>query len=288
MAEFKQLNKAWDKISEKVEEWGDHGMDMLPNFLVAVMVFVLFIFVSRLTGRLLTKRLQHVSKNEAMNGMLVSVAKIAIMAFGILTCLGILHLDKTVATILAGIGIVGLAFSFAFQHTAHNLLSGIIIVSKSTINVGHMVEINGVTGIVTRIGLRSTYVNNTEGQIVCIPNRLVTDENYKDFTVLNERRIDLNGHVHYNSDLDLVKKVTIEAVEKLSAIKTDKPIQFYFKEMSDYSLEYVVRFWIPFTNVHPEYLDAKHEAINAIMRAYRANNIEIPYPITEIVGINKD
>ncbi len=287
MAEFKQLDKAWDKISERVEEWADHGLDMLPNFLVAIMVFILFIFFSRLMGRLLTKRLHLVSKNEAMNGMLVSTAKIAIMAFGLLTCLGILHLDKTVATLLAGIGIVGLAFSFAFQHTAHNLLSGIIIVSKSTINVGHMVEINGVTGVVTRIGLRATYVNNTEGQIVGIPNRLVTDENYTDYSVMAERRIDLQGHVHYDSDLELVEKVTIDAVKNLEGIKADNPIQFYFEDMSDFSVQYVIRFWIPFTNVHPEYLNAKHKAIKSIMTAYREKGIKIPYPITEIKGIQK-
>lgn len=284
---FKNLTKAWDKISEKVGEWGNEGLDMLPNFLVAVLVFLGFVFLSRLVGRALNKRLDKISKNEAINGLIVSVFKITIIFAGLITCLGILHLDKAAASIIAGVGLFGLAFSFAFQHTAHDLLSGVIIATRSTIKVGDMIEANGVTGIVKRVGLRATYFENTEGQLIAIPNRLVTDENYVDYSHDGSRRVDIIGHIAYGSNLSKAELAVRKAVEALNNRKNDEPIQFYFTEMADYSIQFVVRFWMPFTNFQPDYLEIKHQAIQNIIRELDLAEVQIPFPITEIRGISK-
>jgi len=282
---LENLEKAWDKISEKAIIWGEQGIDMLPNLLVAILVFIGFLLLSKFITKVISKKIEKVSKNEAVNGLLVSIVKILIVAIGLLTCLGILHLDKAVASILAGVGLFGLAFSFAFQHTAHNLLSGIVIATKSTINVGHMVEINGTVGVVTRIGLRATYVENTEGQIVAVPNRLVTDENYMDFSVLGERRVDIIGHIAYGSNLELAEQTTINAIKRLEGLKKDRSIEFYYTDMADFSVQFVVRFWLKFNNVHPEYLNIKHKAIVHIMSDFEKADIEIPFPTTVVKGI---
>lgn len=275
---FENLNKAWESIQSSVEDWTNHGIDMLPNFIVAVIVLLLFILFAKFLGKILAKRLPNVSKNDAVNQMLVSLTKVLIIAFGVITCLGILHLDKTVATILAGVGLVGLALSFAFQHAAHNLLSGIILATRSTINVGHYIEAGGVEGIVRRIGLRATYIENTKGQIVAVPNKLLTDEKYSDYTSLGHRRIDIEIHVNYASDMDMVKQVTLDAVEKMSQLHSDFSPEFFIHDMADFSIQCTLRIWIPFTNHPPAYLAARHEAINRILNAYKANNIDIPFP----------
>lgn len=275
---FENLNKAWESINGRVEDWIDHGVDMLPNFIVSIIVFFLFVLLAKYVAKLLSKRLPKVSKNDAVNQMLVSLTKLLIIAFGLITCLGILHLDKTVATILAGVGLVGLALSFAFQHAAHNLLSGVILATRSTINVGHYIKAGDEEGIVKRIGLRATYIENTKGQIVAIPNKLLTDEKYTDYTSLGYRRIDIELHVNYASDMDLVKKVTLDAVNGMQELHKDYTPEFFISEMADFSIQCVLRIWIPFTNQAPAYLAARHEAINRVLKAYRSNDIDIPFP----------
>ncbi len=275
---FENLNKAWKSINGRVEDWIDHGIEMLPNFIVSIIIFFLFVLLAKYVAKLLSKRLPKVSKNDAVNQMLIALTKILIISFGVITCLGILHLDKTVATILAGVGLVGLALSFAFQHAAHNLLSGIILATRSTINVGHYIEAGGVEGIVRRIGLRATYIENTKGQIVAVPNKQLTDEKYVDYTSLGHRRIDIEIHVNYASDMDKVEQVTLKAVCNMSELHSDFSPEFFIHDMADFSIQCTLRIWIPFTNHPPAYLAARHEAINRILKAYKANDIDIPFP----------
>ena len=133
MTIFESLTKAGENIKDTFLNWGEQGVNMLPNFLVALLVVFGFVFLAKIIAKILNNKLLDLIKNEAITGLIVSVTKISVIVFGILTALGILHLDKTVTSILAGVGIVGIAFSFAFQHTADNLLSGIIIASKTSI-----------------------------------------------------------------------------------------------------------------------------------------------------------
>ena len=278
------LKKALNRISEQAEEWLDQGIENLPNFLVALILFVGFLILSRVLGRILKKRISLVSKNEGINGLVVSVFKIGIMLFGIITCLSVLHLDRTIASILAGVGLLGLAFSFAFQHTAHNLLSGLVIASKSSIDIGHFIECNGVQGVVERIGLRSTYLDNLQGQIVAVPNRLITDDNYMDYSVLGEMRIDIVGGVAYDSDLTRTKQTAVSAIQDLNLMKEGRDIEFYFTEMADFSIQFELRFWIHFNNRPVEMLEAKHQAIVSVMEGFREAGVEIPFPVTTVRG----
>lgn len=281
MTIFESLTKAGENIKDTFLNWGEQGVNMLPNFLVALLVVFGFVFLAKIIAKILNNKLLDLIKNEAITGLIVSVTKISVIVFGILTALGILHLDKTVTSILAGVGIVGIAFSFAFQHTADNLLSGIIIASKTSIKIGHLIEVNGIFGEVKRVGLRATYIDNAEGQIVSIPNRLITDDEFKDYTISGERRIDVHGHVCYSSDLNKVVEVLKNAVseERIPLRNNSKEPEIFFNKFDDYGIAFELRFFMKFDNNNGEYLDAKHYAIKNVAEDFRNNNIIIPYPV---------
>lgn len=192
--------------------------------------------------------------------------------------MGILHLDKTVTTILAGLGVLGLAASFAFQHTSHDLLSGIVLAFKSPIKVGDIIETNGTYGEVKRVGLRATYIDNAQGQLVAVPNRLVMDDSLIAYSVNSERRITITGSIAYASHLKNAEEVIVEGVKKVKDIKLDKGVEFYYTEFGDNGVHYLVRFWIPFSNSHAAYLKANSDAYKYIKIGLDENNIEIPYP----------
>ena len=281
MTIFESLTKAGENIKDTFLNWGEQGINMLPNFLGALLVVFGFVFLAKIIAKILNNKLLDLIKNEAITGLIVSVTKISVIVFGILTALGILHLDKTVTSILAGVGIVGIAFSFAFQHTADNLLSGIIIASKTSIKIGHLIEVNGIFGEVKRVGLRATYIDNAEGQIVSIPNRLITDDEFKDYTISGERRIDVHGHVCYSSDLNKVVEVLKNAVseERIPLRNNSKEPEIFFNKFDDYGIAFELRFFMKFDNNNGEYLDAKHYAIKNVAEDFRNNNIIIPYPV---------
>ncbi len=272
------INKAYEMIAGKIGGWVDTLITMLPNFVVAVIALLLFYVLARVLVSVLSKTLFRFSHNVAVNKLIASLTRITIMTVGLFVALGILDLDKTVTSLLAGVGIMGLAIGFAFKDAIANFLSGIYITLKSTVNVGDIIEFGEHYGTVKSIGLRAIKIATFQGQEVVIPNRLIFEDVYKHFTVYKERRIDLNVGISYGEDLQNVEDVTLEAIRGIEYLKKDKPVDFYYQEFGDSSINFIIRYWVNFQK-QTDYLQAMHDGIKNIKKAYDKNGITIPFPI---------
>lgn len=272
------FNDAYHIISEKIGTWADQLVSMLPNFVIAVLILVFFYFVARLIAVVISKTLNRFSTNVAVVKLIVSLSRLIIMTTALFIALGVLDLQKTVTSLLAGVGIVGLAIGFAFKDTIANFLSGIYITLKSTVNVGDICEFGDHYGTVSSIGLRVLKMKTFQGQEIVIPNRLIFEDVYIHYTIYHQRRIDLNVGVSYGDDLQKVEDVTLSAIKKIDYLRKDKPIDLYYQKFGDSSINFVVRYWVDF-NRQTDYLRALSDGIKRIKAAYDANNITIPFPI---------
>lgn len=112
--------------------------------------------LAKLCSHQLRKALPRVSRSEPTNQLIVAFTSIAIGGFGLFVALGALGLDKTVTTLLAGVGIFGLAIGLAFQSTGENLVSGVYLSIREPFTHGQWIESNDIYGKVERIALRET------------------------------------------------------------------------------------------------------------------------------------
>lgn len=263
---------------DKMYGWLEGLIEMLPNIIISVLIMIIFFLISKLIRRLLSRLLDRFSRNKSVNKLVLALTSFAIMLVGMFIALGVLKLDKAVTSLLAGIGVVGLALGFAFQDAASNLIAGVIMAVKSPINIGDIIETNDIFGTVTRIGLRSTGIYVPQGQSVEIPNRLIFEKPFTHYTINNDRRIDLECGISYGDDLEKVEKITLEAIKKIEGLKKGKPVQFFFTEFGDSSINFVIRYWV-FYSRQPDYLDARHEGIKNLKKAFDENDITIPFPI---------
>src|SRR5690349_15402268 len=115
------------KLIHKLYGWAEDLVVMLPNLLLAGCVLVAGMVASRHAERLLKRVLFRITGNEPISRLASSLAHLALMATTALWALSLLHLDKTVTSVLAGVGVVGLAVGFAFQDIAANFTSGVIM-----------------------------------------------------------------------------------------------------------------------------------------------------------------
>jgi len=275
---IKDIGDAYNLLIDKLEGWIDVGVSMLPNFVVAVLVLVLFVFIGNLIRKLFRKTIGQFSHNISVNRLVESIIRISFAIIGVFVALGIMNLDKTVTSLLAGVGIIGLALGFAFQDAAANFISGIYLAIKSPINVGDIIEVNDKFGTVKKIGLRATTILSYQGQDIVVPNRLIFEDSYTHYTINGEQRIDLEVGVSYGDDLEKVEKVTLEAINSLDFIKKEKPVDLYYKEFGDSSINFTVRYWVNMGK-RKDYLKGLSEGIKSIKKAYDENDIMIPFPI---------
>ncbi|NND95486.1 MAG: mechanosensitive ion channel [Flavobacteriales bacterium] len=270
---------------DKLEGWYENALLMLPNLVMALVVLAAFIVSAKLIRKGMKRLLNKASDNEAVNGLISTIAYVAVIAIGLFFALGVLDLDKTVTSMLAGVGVVGLALGFAFQNTATNLISGILMASNFPLNVGDLVESNGHFGIVDRISLRYTTMNSFQGQKIVIPNKQILENSLVNFTVDNERRVDVECGVSYSDDLEKVERVAVNAVTNMNSSK--KPVEVMYSGFGDSSINFTLRFWLEDAN-HKNFLEEKSKAIKAIKKAFDKEGISIPFPIRTLEFANRE
>jgi small conductance mechanosensitive channel len=273
------IRKAWELLSGKVMGWMRDLVLLLPNLLVAVAVLFGFWLLARLARGGLHRFLQRVSPSEPVNRLLSQTVYVAIIAAGLFVGLGILGLQKTVASLLAGAGIITLALGFAFQDIAANLMAGIYLSIQHPFRAGHLIETKDFFGVVKRVHLRWTEIRSPEGQLVLIPNKQVFENAIQNYTATGRRRIDLRVGVSYDADLEKVRRVAMRALEQVSTRKADTEVEAFFEEFGDSSITFVARFWIDFTSQQADYLQARSEAIERLKSAFDQNGITIPFPV---------
>lgn len=272
------INASFTQILEKVAGWIEGFVLLLPNLLVAILVAIAFALAARLVRGIARRALARVSSHAELNGLLATVASLIVLVTGLFVALGIVGLDKTVTSLLAGVGIIGLALGFAFQNIASNFVSGVLLLTRRPFGANDVIRTNDFMGTVMDIDLRATVIRTFEGQLVTIPNNEVLQKPIVNFTASGYRRVDIPVGVSYGDDLAKAKRVAVEAVERIDYRDDTRPVELFYEAFGDSAINFTLRFWIDF-RTQPDYLLARSDAIMRIKEAFDANGITIPFPI---------
>ena len=265
-------------VFEKLFAWQEQALSMLPNLVVAVLVLLFFWVLAKVFRALVRRGMGRVSQNLAVVRLAGTFTYVAVLLAGVLVALGVLKLDDTVTSLLAGAGIIGLALAFAFQDAAENLISGIVISVSRPFGVGDLIETNDHFGTVEDITLRSTALRRPAGQLVLIPNAMVFKNPIINFTETSERRVDLDVGVSYGDDLERAQEVALAAIEGIAGRNDDRPAELYYTAFGDSSVNFVLRFWLE-NAYQGSFFNARHEAIIRVKKAFDEAGLTIPFPI---------
>ncbi|WP_163379939.1 mechanosensitive ion channel family protein [Cyclobacterium sp. SYSU L10401] len=273
-------SKLIQTLLEKLENWLTSFVEYLPNMVSALVIFMLFLFLSRFAERFSKKQLLNIHLDETISGFLSRLIFLAILVGGVMMCLSILNLTGTVTSILAGLGIIGLALGFAFQDTAANFMSGIYITFQQPYAIGDVIETHdGIMGNVVDINLRVTKVKTFDGPMVYVPNRFLFQENFTNYTEEGRRRIRVDVGVSYGEDLEKVERIALEAARDVPGRIGDEDVSLFWKGFGDSSIDFSVNIWLEYSRENRAYISAKNQAIKNIKKAFDDNDIMIPFPI---------
>ncbi|MEZ4448012.1 MAG: mechanosensitive ion channel family protein [Nannocystaceae bacterium] len=273
-----ELSAGVDGLIDKLAGWLRELIAMAPNLLLALLVLVVFGFLARRIERLSRRLFARLSGQESLTDLLAGLARVITVLVGLFIALELLHLDKTVTSILAGVGVVGLALGFAFQDIAANFMSGVIMAVRRPFAHGDLVEIAGVLGTITEVELRATHLRALEGHDVMVPNREVFQNKIINYTRTPERRVDLEVGIAYGDDLRKVREVTLAALEAHPDRDGSKELKLYFTGFGESSIDFVVQMWIGRAD-QAAFLAARSEAIIRVKEAFDGEGITIPFPI---------
>jgi small conductance mechanosensitive channel len=272
------LSNAADLVLNKLSGWTETLIKMLPNLLVAILVVLLFWQVAKLVNRGARRGLNRVMENGQAAGLISTLLTLAVRIAGIFVALSILQLDKAVTSLLAGVGILGLALGFAFQDLAANFVSGVLMTVRRPFRIGDLVKIGDEMGVVEEVDLRTTSMRQLNGQLIIVPNRKVYENTLINFARAQARRVEVAVGVSYDDDLETAKAAAEEALCGLEIRTESRPVDVFYTGFGGSSIDMICRFWIDDIGQRA-YLDARSVGIMAIAKAFGSAGVSIPFPI---------
>lgn len=270
-----------EQLADKLSRWFNAIILNLPNVVLAIVVVITFFYLAKLFKHSVSRVLNRLSKNQAANRIVSNFTSIFVMIIGLSISLGVMKWDTAVSSLLAGAGLLGIAIGFAFQDIIINFISSIIIAVKRPFNIGDLIESNGFYGHIQSMDFRSITILNHTGQRILLSNRSILEHPTTNYSYTRKRRIDIKVGVAYDEDLKEVRKVTMAAILQVKGIDPTKPIDFFYEDFGESAVNFVVRFWIPFSR-QKQYLEMRSQAIMLVHEAFRENDISIPFPVTTI------
>jgi small conductance mechanosensitive channel len=265
-------------LVEKGEAWAHALVAMLPNFALATFIVVAAVIGSRWIAQGVQRGLDQVSHSKQITRLLSKLVRVVVLAAGIFAALGVLQLDKTVTSLLAGVGILGLALGFAFQDIAANFVSGVLMAIRRPFGLGDIIRTNDHFGTVIDINLRATVLREFSGKTIIVPNKEVFQSAIINYSVPEGRRVELEVGVSYGDDLDRARTLAMLAAEGLDCRDKERPVELYYTGFGDSSIDFSLYFWLKETG-QPEYLEARSQAVMAVKKAFDEGGITIPFPI---------
>src|SRR5690554_1890859 len=135
-----EINKYYDLVTKKIIGWAGDIIQMLPNFVLAIIVLVTFVLIGRLVRNLLRRLLTKTLDNRSLSSLISKIIYTIILTIGSFAALSLMNLDKTVTSLLAGAGILGLALGFAFQDIATNFIAGFFMAIRRPFKIGQIIH----------------------------------------------------------------------------------------------------------------------------------------------------
>ncbi|MCB1177928.1 MAG: mechanosensitive ion channel family protein [Leptospiraceae bacterium] len=209
--------------------------------------------------------------------LLSKTIRIIFMIIGILAA--IQNLGVNVMSLVAGLGIGGLAIALAAKDTAANLFGSAMIFMDKPFKIGEHVIVDGKEGLVEEIGFRSTRIRTWEDSVVSIPNSVVANANIENMGARRTRRSVIVLSITYDTSPDKMETFLegIKYILQKNPIVVKETITVAFRDFGDSSLNVLMQFFLNVNNF-ADYLDQRQFMFLEVMRLAKELDISFAFP----------
>ncbi len=268
------IDLSWDTILVA-------AINFLPRLGAAALILLVAHLLSKWLTKLLRNRMEHGERDPELIVLLEMITRLGIFALGISLALEQIAPGRF-TSLIAGLGVGGIAIGFGLQDIIKNFISGILILLQQPFEIGDSIEVSGFGGTVLNISVRSTELKTWDGRIVIIPNGDVYASSVVNFSKSVHRRVSLTVGVGNNSDLDKVARITHEVIAGLPGVLKDPPPSVTFRNFGESSIDFTLLYWTDTMEVGIN--NAQDAAIKALKEAFDREGVDLPYPTLSIIS----
>lgn len=211
--------------------------------------------------------------------MVTLIARIILWGFGIIFVLSNLGIDVT--SLVAGLGIGGIAVAFALQGVLSDLFASFSIYADKPFRIGDFIVLGGDSGTVEKIGIKTTRIRTLQGEELVVSNAELTTARVQNFKKMQERRSVVQFGITYETPHEKVKQVNGVVERIFEAIEGARLDRVHFTTFADSALLFDVVFYVDSPN-YADFLDRQQQFNFALMDKFAELGIEFAYPTQTI------
>lgn len=245
-----------------------------------IMAIVAMQWVASFAVSTTDKRLRRIKVRASNRVLILKIFQFILYSFIFLIGVQMLGISLTALSVFSGA--LGVGLGFGLQKIASNFISGIILLFEKSVEVDDLIELaDGTTGFIRQTYARYTLLELADGREILIPNEEFISQRVITWTHSNRKgRVEIKVSVGYECDIELARELMLNAAKSHPrTIKGQEPV-CTLQAFGDNGIEMALYFWV--VDVTEGRMEPKSAVMLAILKAFRANNISIPYPQQEV------
>ena len=256
------------------------GVETIAPVTLADLLFALLVAAGtaiayrNLPGLMEIAVLQRISLQPGSRYAINTIVRYIVITIGVVSVLNIIgwnwsRIQWLVAALSVGLG-------FGLQEVVANFVSGLIILFERPVRVGDTVTVGQLTGTVSKVRIRATTITDWDRKEIVVPNKAFITEQVVNWTLADPiTRVVVPVGISYGSDVELAHKVMEETLHSLPLILDEPEPKVFFLGFGDSSLDFKL---YAYSRQLSDRLPIMHAIHEAVLKALRENNIEIPFP----------
>lgn len=277
MDSFTPLQTAWQQLMSMIRG----TIELLPNILIAIIVFILFWIVAKFSRRFI----KNFTRNKQSRNLGLVLARLSqgfIILIGAFVALAIVVPSFKPGDLVQLLGVSGVAVGFAFRDILQNFLAGILILITEPFVINDQIVFKDFEGTVENIQTRATTIKTYDGRRIVIPNAELFTNSVTVNTAFDKRRLQYDVGIGYGDDIAEAKRVILQVLRSTQDILQDPPPEALVVDLAASTINIRARWWVSPPR-RSDALDTQDRILTAINNELIANGIDLPFPTQQIL-----
>jgi len=253
------------------------GISFLPKFIWAIFALFIGFKIANMIARAVEKYFDTAEFDPTVERFIVNILKVVLKVMVLVAVVWILWVQTS--SFVALFAAAGFALWGALSGTLGHFASGIVILWFRPFKIWDFVEIEGHTGTVIDITIFSTKIQTVDTTIVIVPNSQAIWWSIINYSMKDERQIDMLIWIGYNDDIDYAREILtkIATQHEDTIINEERPIRVIVKELGDNAVTLALRVW----TTSDKYWGMKWELLETIKKEFDKTNGKLNFPFPQ-------
>jgi len=272
------------QLSNELSAMFEYALEKLPTLILGIVIFAVFLIISRPLASLLTRPLQKRNGSRLILLVVRRIISLMVMLIGLYILMRLAGLTQFAVALLSGTGVLGLIVGFAFKDIAENFLSSLLLSVQRPFKLGDIIEVEGYLGVVKKMTSRATTLVDFNGDHIQLPNATIYKNAIRNLTANPNMRGTFVVGIGYDADVNQAQTIALDIMNNLDVVLQEPEPQVLLDSLGSSTCNLRLYFWV--NNEQNSIAKVASVLMKRVVSAYTKSGISMPDDARERVMIN--